>query len=129
MGNPGKGSAPGKARILEVLALHRELNPVPGQPVIVAIDQRTGQLFLCASKGSSIARDQAARRRSDELLRGEAVEPLQNVDHVLAHLEDGGSVLAVGDRTADHADSLEQIRKDGRDLDLLEARDPAHVDA
>jgi hypothetical protein len=60
MGNPGEHRRRPKVGVDQVLALHRELNPVPGRPLLVAIDQASGQLFFCAAKGSCLARDRSA---------------------------------------------------------------------
>jgi hypothetical protein len=60
MGIREKASRAASSRVDELLALHRELNPLPGSSVLVAIDPATGQLFLCASKGLCVNRDRDA---------------------------------------------------------------------
>jgi hypothetical protein len=51
VGNPEKVSRRPKDDVDRVLALHRELNPVRGCPILIAMDPATGQLFFCAAKG------------------------------------------------------------------------------
>jgi hypothetical protein len=60
VGNVGRASSRAKPDLRSALALHRELNPVQGLPILVAIDQSNGQLFFTAAKGSCVARDRRA---------------------------------------------------------------------
>jgi hypothetical protein len=45
--------------VLSVLNLHKELNPVRGTPLLVGLDQSTGQLFFCSARGSCLKRERA----------------------------------------------------------------------
>lgn len=69
MDTPGEGSSRAKRANDKALALHRELNPHPGSSILIAIDRGNGQLFFCARSGSCVARDEAARRYREEMLR------------------------------------------------------------
>jgi hypothetical protein len=62
--NPGRGSRRAKRDVLSALALHKQLNPTRGLPILVGIDQATGQLFFTAATGLSSRRsDEVADRR------------------------------------------------------------------
>jgi hypothetical protein len=63
--NPGKVSDRTKFDLRAVLELHRELNPVAGRPILVAIDSSTGQLFFTSAKGLCVGRDRRARESGD----------------------------------------------------------------
>lgn len=67
MGTPGESSRSTKSNVDQLLALHRELNPVRGRDVLVALDPGTGQLFFTARKGSCVARDRFAKARAREM--------------------------------------------------------------
>lgn len=56
MGNTEKARRRTKSGVSQALDLHRELNPSTGAPIIVAIDQATGQLFFTAARGLSSRR-------------------------------------------------------------------------
>jgi len=66
VGNLGKASRRAKPDVRKALELHRELNPNGGSPLIVGLDQATGQLFFLSRRGSCRARDRA---RSDSVAR------------------------------------------------------------
>jgi hypothetical protein len=71
VGHPGRASRSTKSSVDQILALHREMNPVPGMPVIVAIDQSSGQLFICAAKGTIAARLEGMVSSGERTLREE----------------------------------------------------------
>ncbi len=49
-----------KPDLRSILALHKELNPVRGCPILVTIDASTGQLFFTAASGLCSDRDRAS---------------------------------------------------------------------
>lgn len=53
----------------EILALHRSMNPVPGNPIIVGLDSATGQLFFCSAKGLCWKRDRLRLASGEPMLR------------------------------------------------------------
>lgn len=58
MGNRERNSRLAKRGVRAMIELHKEMNPERGQPILIAIDPSTGQLFFCSSKKNLLARDQ-----------------------------------------------------------------------
>lgn len=70
MGTREKAAARASSGIDKVLQRHKALNPDRGLTVLIAIDEGTGQLFLCSAKGTIAKREEAIGRNLDDRCYG-----------------------------------------------------------
>lgn len=69
MGTPQQIRRRASSGVDEILALHRTMNPVPGNPILIGLDSATGQLFLCSAKGLCWKRDRLRLASGEPMLR------------------------------------------------------------